>query len=192
VVSDCPKEAITQHHLGIGFGHGPVRSDEVVLFAVFESTARDANRLIATAFSRRQLNRGEVSLARLAYTTRATFDQRVVSALENRQGTFLGVACANVRALRRIRFEVPGTNQTITRRAVCVLDKVSPLDHNGHAALEYADFQGQLTERQRSACRQLIHADLADAFSDIISLDQVLRMPPISIWRKIARLFWRK
>jgi hypothetical protein len=177
VASDCTQEATTQHHLGVGHGHGPVRSDEIVLFAVFETTARDRNRLIPTAFPAKQLNKGEVSLARLAYTIRTTFDQRVIHALEDVLGKFVGVARAEVSALRALRFEVRGTTPVITGRAVCVLDKVSPADHDGHAALKYAECQDRLTEKQKSTSRQLIGADLSEAFGDILSLDRAFAAP---------------
>jgi hypothetical protein len=177
VPSDCAQEALTQHHLGVGHGHGPVQSDEVVLFAVFETTERQGNRLIQTAFPRKQLNRGEVSLARLAYTTRAVFDQRVIHALEAILGKFVGVARAEVSDLRALNFEVPGTTPLITGRAVCVLDKVSSADYDGHAALKYAESQDALTEKQKRTTRQLIGADLAEAFGDILSLDRAFAVP---------------
>jgi len=108
VVSECAKETTTQHYLGAGNGHGPVRSDEVVLFAVFENVPHDGGRLTPLAFQSKQLRRGEVSLARLAHTTRAIFDERVIQALEHRFGKCLGITRGNVSALRAIQFEVSG------------------------------------------------------------------------------------
>ena len=171
MVSDCAKEAITQHHLGIGHGHGPVRLNEVVLLAVFERTPREEDHLIATTFPRGQLIRGEISLARRAHTTRATFDERVIQVLEPNFGKCLGVARASAAALRAIRFEIPGTLPIAGGRAICVLDKVGSGDHDGHAALEYSEAINRLTEKQKSRYRPLIHADLAEAFGKIISVD---------------------
>ena len=68
-----------------------------------------------------------------------------------------------------LRFQ--GTTPIIHGRAVCVLDKVSQQDHDGHAALEYSESQEELTPKQKSKCRPLIQADLADAFGEILSLD---------------------
>lgn len=172
MVSECAKETTTQHYLGVGNGHGPVRSDEVVLFAVFENVPHDGGRLIAVAFQSKQLRRGEVSLARVAYTTRAVFDEHVIQALEHRLGKCLGITRANVAALRALAFEVPGTTPTISGRAVCVLDKVTQEDYDGHAALEYSELEEGLTPKQKEKFRPLIHADLADAFGEILSLDR--------------------
>ncbi len=108
MVSECAKETTTQHYLGAGNGHGPVRSDEVVLFAVFENVPHDGGRLTPLAFQSKQLRRGEVSLARLAHTARAIFDERVIQALEHRFGKCLGITRGNVSALRAIQFEVSG------------------------------------------------------------------------------------
>jgi hypothetical protein len=130
VVSDCPGEGTTQHHRGPGYGHGPVQSDEIVVFAVFEKTPRDGNQLVASAFPSNQLNRGEVSLVRLLYTTRATFDERVIRALEHTLGRCLGIARGSVATLRTMRFEIQGTVPTINGRAVCVLDKVTKDDYD--------------------------------------------------------------
>jgi hypothetical protein len=96
----------------------------------------------------------------------------VIQVLEHLFGKCLGVARANVAILRAIRFEVPGTTPTINGRAACVLDIVSQADHDGHAALEYSESENALTQKQKSKCRPLIHADLAEAFGEIISLDQ--------------------
>jgi hypothetical protein len=78
MASDCAKEGVTQHFLGKGYGHGPVGSGEMVIFAVFQKTPREGNRPVATTFPVKQLNRGEISLARETYTTRMDFEARVV------------------------------------------------------------------------------------------------------------------
>ena len=172
MVSECAKETTTQHYLGAGNGLGPVRSDEVVLFAVFENVPHDGGRLTPLAFQSKQLRRGEVSLARLAHTTRAIFDERVIQALEHRFGKCLGITRANVAALRAIQFEVSGAIPTIRGRAVCVLDKVGQEDYDGHAALEYSETEEGLTQKQKERYRPLIHAELADTFGEILSLDR--------------------
>jgi hypothetical protein len=57
----------------------------------------------------------------------------------------------------------------MTGRAICVLDKVTALDFNAHAALGYSERQATLSEKQRATIRELIRADLADVFGEILS-----------------------
>jgi hypothetical protein len=167
--ADCKDERNTQHHLGVGFGFGPVRNDENLLFAVFSGTPRDTTtrKLLKGAFETRQLVRAEVSVARRIYTQPAEFQTRVVDPAVGRENEFVGVACVAAEVLRLMPFSMAGVNG----RAVCVLDKVSPSDFDGHAALAYSEGQQSLTPKQRAAIRELIRADLADAFGEIIAID---------------------
>jgi hypothetical protein len=71
---ECADEQVTQYR-GAGQGYGPVRSEERVIFAVFQSTERDGNRAAATTFRNNQLTRYEFSLARLAHITREEFQR---------------------------------------------------------------------------------------------------------------------
>ena len=102
--NDCPEENSTQHYLGPGHGHGPVASEEVVLFAVFERTDRDGNRLKATTFKTKELVRSNLSLARLTHTTRADFEKYVAEPLRPILGPVIGIARAEVADLRGLLF----------------------------------------------------------------------------------------
>jgi hypothetical protein len=51
----------------------------MVVMAVFQSTKNLEGRLLPTAFKGAALHRGEVSLCRLSYTTRQTFEDQVVA-----------------------------------------------------------------------------------------------------------------
>jgi len=52
------------------------------------------------------------------------------------------------------------------------LDKVGQEDYDGHAALEYSETEEGLTQKQKERYRPLIHAELADTFGEILSLDR--------------------
>lgn len=144
-----------------GGGFGPVADQEHVAFGVFPNTPTANGKLAPTAFESRQLNRAEQSIARLDFTTHRSF----LAALGRAAASCRGVATARVSNIRKLSFKVPNTQ--LTGRAICVLDKVSDRDHDGHAALAYsADVQG-LTEQQKGKVRPFIHADLADAFGPV-------------------------
>jgi hypothetical protein len=181
VPSDCAREGTTQHHRGLGNGHGLVSPRELVLVAVFEKTKRDGLRLLPTTFEVRQLTRGEFSLARLMHMTKSEFQAYVIGPGETAQGQLVGVARADVAALRQIPYVIEGTQPALTGRGVCVLDKVAIGDHDGHAALEYSESQDQLTPKQKNIARQQINADLAEIFGPVISTDVAFRY----------RFFWK-
>jgi hypothetical protein len=166
---DCPAENATQHYLGPGYGHGVVSSDECVIVAVFESTERDGNRLKPTAFTTKQLNRDEFSLARLTYISKAEFDAHIVKPLMKKFGPLVGIVAAQVRTIREIDYSANGK----IRPAVCVTDKVTKDDYDAHAAMGYAKNQVDLSDKQKMTIRATIHANLADAFGDLSSVDEV-------------------
>lgn len=151
----------------------------MLLFAVFDSTEREGCRLAPAAFRSKQLVRGEVSVARRIYLAKEDFERHVAEPLKASAGPLVGVACADVRSLRALKYLVQGTHPPLGGRAVCVLDKVSALDHDSHAALKYSESQVALTEKQKMQIRPLIQADLADTFGDIEPLEVVFS-PPIS------------
>jgi hypothetical protein len=166
---ECAEEQVTCHYLGIGHGHGPVRSEEQVIFAVFESTERDGNRVKPTAFPTKQLTRYEFSLSRLAHTTKDEFELKVIEVLIGARGPLVGIACASVSSLRSLSYVFEDAGW----RAVCVIDKVTDLDFDGHAALGYADNQQQLGPKQKTVIRAQIQADLADAFGELVPITKV-------------------
>lgn len=136
-------------YLGLGYGFGPVSSAESVLFAVFETTKREGDRLIATAFPAEQLARGEVSVTRAAHTSKTEFCTHVIEPLEASLGKLIGVARAEVGALRAIPYIFDDVKPPLTGKAVRVPDKVVQGDHNGHAALEYSESQEQLSPSKK-------------------------------------------
>ena len=170
---DCADEQVTQYR-GAGRGYGPVRSEEQVIFAVFESTDREGNRVAATAFRNNQLQRSEFSLARLAHITKEEFVLRVVDVHIGTQGSLLGIARASVSALRSLGFVIEDVEW---RRAVCVLDKVTDLDFDAHAALGYADNQQELGQKQKANLRARIRADLADIFGVFVPITEAFGRP---------------
>jgi len=122
--SECSEEATTQHHLGAAHGYGPVDSAEQVIFAVFESTERDGNRIKANVFQTKQLTRHEFSLGRSKFITKAEFES-VIAPLLPKQGPLVGIARAQVAEIRALQCDVNGG----TKRAACVTDRVTPLDY---------------------------------------------------------------
>jgi hypothetical protein len=144
---------------------------EAVVFAVFQSTSRDGNRVSPKAFENKQLVRGEVSLARPRHMTRAEFDHFVVRPLASSRGELVGVVRAEVSILRDLPYgPVQGTDPPVTGRAICVLDKVSNRDFEAHAALQYSESQqSRLTDTQRSKIRPVIRENLAIVFGEMIA-----------------------
>lgn len=135
-------------------------------FAIFEKTERDGNRVKAVAFQRKQLTRCEFSLAKLAHIDRQTFEAKVIKALIARQGPFVGIARANVGRLRSLR-----NNGANSGQAVCVIDKVTALDFDAHAALGYSESHKAVDEKRKPIVRATLHANLVDTFGDFISIE---------------------
>lgn len=168
----CPEEQETQHHGGAGGGFGPVRDPEIVLFAVFEKTPRSGLGLTQESFRNNQLRRGEVSVARMPYTGPDEFQQRVVQPGENEQGQFLAVCCTNAKAIRDITVKLEPDKPASAVRGICVIDKVTPVDFDGHAALKYAELPGPISDGRLGRLRTLVREDLARCFGSMTSLDE--------------------
>jgi hypothetical protein len=168
----CVKELTTQHR-GHGHGHGCVQPDEILVLAVFQSTKTVGTRLAPTAFKSADLHRGNVSVSRLRYTTRQIFDAEVVAS-RAAADPLKGVVVCAAYVLRGLLVAVPHSTPPTQIRAVCVLDKVEPSDHGGHAALEYCETQQNITNQQtKSMLRAEIGLALASAFSEILTPDSV-------------------
>ena len=167
--TECADEHKTQHYLCNGYG--PVKSEERVVVAVFQKTECDGDRLAPTAFKAKDLVRGEFSMARAAYISRAEFETKVVTPQSALQGTFVGIVRAEVGTLRGLRFAFEGSSY----RAVCVTDKVTLHDYDAHGALGYSESQKtlNLNEKEKRMIRLAIHADLADSFGNILAIDHV-------------------
>ena len=166
----CAKEIATQDSLGIG--PGPVLPTEQLVLAVFQGAPINGSMLAPTAFDNKQLVKGDVSLARVSYTTRAMFDAQVVA--PKAPDKLIGVVICEAATLRALDVPNP-TNPTVQRiRSVCVIDKIVAGDHEGHAALEYTEDQTLITNGgTRGKLRLLIAAQLAHAFGNVVSPDTV-------------------
>lgn len=156
-------------------GFGPVRPEEAVLLAVFESTKRDpiTQRILPEAFTPKRLKDYDLSLARRAHTGRPEFDQHVVGPKIALGDQLVDVATARSRRFFEMTFVCEEIKPPVQGRAVCLLDIVEPTDHDGHAALGYSEDQSALSEKQKKKVRARIHHDLADAFGDLDPIDVI-------------------
>ena len=163
-MTDCPEERKTQHFRGRFYGFGPVRDDETVIFAVFQSTKRVGQRLIANSFDNKHLKNAAQSLARRSFVTKKTFNKMIV-----RQETLDGIATAKTAEIRALVADVKSNARAITVRSLCVLDRVDAGDCEGHATTGYSEQHASLgiSQTQLSKVRAKIRLDLADAFSDV-------------------------
>lgn len=142
---------------------------------MFERTeGREGDRLTAEAFPLKQMKKGEVSVARVPYTTAPDFDTHVVTRLEPTLGKLLGVACVSAAEVRAITFDAAPAGQG---SGICVLDRVVPGDHDGHAALQFSAAFDRLTISQirMGKLRKLVLLDLADKFRPISPPNTVFR-----------------
>lgn len=143
------------------------------MLAVFDTTKRVNGRLAQTAFKGADLHRGKVSLCRLKYTTRQTFDNQVV-APRPVTDPLLGVVVCATDVLRDLHIPIPNTAPPTQIRAACVLDKVENGDHDGHAALQYCENEEQIKgAKTKDRVRGAIALALADAFGDIRPVDSI-------------------
>ena len=142
------------------------------MLAVFQSTKTESGKLLPTAFKNAHLHGGNVSLSRLRYTTRQTFDAKVVG--PKASDPLKGVVTCATSVLRGLLVPLPNATPPAQIRAVCVLDKVEPLDYDGHAALEYCEDQQSITNQQTKALlRAGIAVALVSAFGEIRATDSV-------------------
>jgi hypothetical protein len=141
--------------------------------AVFRATPTVNGRLAPTAFRNARLQAGDVSLARLSYTTREDFDAYVV-APKTASDPLQGVVTCAVEVLRGLRIDIPYTSPVTALRAICVIDRVEVGDHDGHAALMYCEEQQSIQgKKTKERIRADIAAALASAFGEVKALDVV-------------------
>jgi hypothetical protein len=168
--SDCADEAVTQHHSKSG--HGPVAPEETVLLALFD-TGSPRTEVHIDDFPVKSLQNNNLSIARLTYTSRADFDTYVIG--NGSKGTVTSVAHTTAAAIRNMDdYVVSGAQPPKSGRSICVLDKVEPDDHDGHASLGFSESQQDLSPKQRGIIRPFIRADLRTVFSNVIALDSIL------------------
>ncbi len=141
---------------------------EFVLIAVFDDVPhdRDEGTLVQKAFNSKQLQRHEVSLARLNYTTESTFNSEVV---DKKSAGIVGVVFASASALRAVPYVVP-SQPVVIGRGVCLTDKVQADDHDGHAALGWSESQEAHGETQRGRYRELVKKNLTQVFGRIVDV----------------------
>jgi hypothetical protein len=146
-----------------------------MLFAVFESTPKNdsTGRLLKSAFPTKQMVRSEVSVSRTGYTSAQEFMTLVVDPAIKQAGAFVGVVRTRASNLRALIIHVTEGFPIREGRAVCVLDKVSRYDFDGHAALGYSECQDALSPKQKETIREYIRADIANTFSEIVRLNDV-------------------
>lgn len=173
--AECECEDRSHYHRGDGPGFGLVLPAEELIFAVFlDDRPSDRTEVTGDDFDSKQLHKAEQSVARRTWTDRVTFERDVVAPAIADRGALLGVACAVTENLRSLDYTVKGLFPPKSGRAVCVLDKVEPSDHRGHAALAFSESQATLTPKQKKSVRATIRTDLASAFGMILALENVL------------------
>jgi len=163
----CPIEVRCHHHLGTGAGPGPVLPSECLVFAVFRADARLGTRLVADKdFPTGRLKRGDLSLARHAHTSWATFRDYVIAPGKQSQAV-QGIAVSRADALRSLVAEITSSVPPTCLRSVCVLDKVENGEHDGHAALKFCSEQAALRTKAKHVVRVQIQSELAATFSEV-------------------------
>lgn len=181
---ECAEEKQTQHHLGAGYGFGPVQDPEYVYFAVFEETLinTDEGKLAADSFENKALKKANQSVSRASFTSRAVFEEHVVRAGDNTKGALKGVAAALVDKIRSLRspIQMQGTEKWV--RSFCVLDCVMPGDYDSHATIGFGErtkphedngVKVDMSEPYIKKIRAAARMELADVFEAIKSIDQV-------------------
>lgn len=158
----CERELTTNHFKCSG--HGPLHDTESVAIVVFDENLKIGNKLTLEQFPSKKLNRGELSLARISFTTLDDIDAYVIGPDRNREATAIGASTAIVRDIRSIAAIVDGLHPLKIVRGVCVIDKVVSGDHDGHAAFQSCGDHDGLTPPQRGKLRHRIAADLAEKF----------------------------
>jgi len=172
-MNECREELHTQHYLGRWHGFGPVRNREHVIFAVFEKTKRDGSQLTAMSFDSTQLAKDSESLVRALYVTRSIFDSEVAEGGSLQKGTLVGISCADVSRIRKLRTDIRTSSGSVNVRSLCILDKVEEGDYDGHATTGYGEGtapQG-IGQTYLGKVRLTIRLDLANEFSNIENPD---------------------
>jgi len=154
------------HHRGVGAGPGPVLDAECLIFAVFGADARLGAKLTPNYFRIDRLKQGDLSLARHAHTSWATFRDDVLAPGERLQ-RLQGIAVSQADTLRGLIAEIHSSTPPKALRSVCVLDKVEDGEHDGHAALQFCSEQAGLRAKEKSVVRAQIQSELATTFSEV-------------------------
>jgi hypothetical protein len=155
------------------------KNSERVIFVVFGSTPRHGAELTPHSFDSNLVS-GTQSVARASLVTRGTFDGQVVDTGVPAKGPFLGIAVADVFAIRQLTADIVLPDRPHKVRAVCVLDRVDEGEFDGHATMGYSKALGaRLGEKQRGVKRATVRLDLAIVFSETESAEH---HPWPSVW----------
>ena len=139
---------------------------ECLIFAVFRADARLGTRLTDKDFPTSRLKKGDLSLARHAHTSWATFRDYVLAPGQRSQ-PFQGIAVSQADAIRSLVAEITSSTPPTLLRSVCVLDKVENGEHDGHAALKFCSEQAALPEKAKFVVRAQIQSELIATFSEV-------------------------
>ena len=164
-MSDCIEEQQTRHFRGRWYGFGPVQDYEELIFAVFEQTIRNGDRLDAACF--KQLADCSQSVTRARFVTQGAFDRNVVHPGVKTKGQFVGMAVAHTSSLRRLRADITVKHRTKSVRSICIIDRVDKGDYDGHATMGYAEQIEALGQTLKGKKRMAIRLDLVNEFSNI-------------------------
>jgi hypothetical protein len=169
----CDGEHRTQHHRGRWHGFGPVRDEETVLFAVFETTVRDGDRLQENSFSHKNLVRCSESLARSSFVTKHIFVRDIGREGKSDKGALIGFCQIGVAHTRELCALITQGHTSERVRAWCIEDKVEEGDCEGHATLGYAEAMEQFGFNPATIgrLRKRIRLDLAKEFSPVVQIE---------------------
>lgn len=168
----CSCEQRTLHHRGQWYGFGPVDKTEIVVFAVFDRSKLDGNLITSDTFDNNDLHRANHSLARPRCCTLVEFSSRVLSPGIARDGALVGLARAEVSAIRALGI-TDSADKGIQKRAACVLDRVDDGDIEGHAVLAYGEWTNRLGPKKKGIVRAQIRLQLAEVFGEIVAVQSI-------------------
>jgi hypothetical protein len=168
------EQAKTHHYKGKWRGFGPIGDEEIVLFAVFRSTPVNGNRLVAKSFERKKLISADQSISRQYFVRRSVFAREVAENGQRSKGQFVGVATVKAKEVRAISAtKWPSADP----RRICgfgLLDKVEDGDFDGHGTIGFLQDSKIPDTRELGAMREFLIFDLANRFSDIVTMDDAL------------------
>lgn len=167
----CDCEKVSHHYDGHGLGI--VVDLEVIIFVVFDTRLQVGDKLTSDCFMAKRLSKGEISLARKAYTTLNDIDDFVLSPAKARGETAVGASVIEAKTIRHIVVALDDGHQKRNVRGACVLDKVDLEDHNSHAALKGCTKYGAISDKQLGKLRLQFASDLAKKFGPIQHLQSI-------------------
>lgn len=166
--SACEAELETQHHSQSG--PGVIDNHEEVILALFCPDGAPRSTVGREDFPTKSLAKTGLSVARRRYTTKDAFNSHVIG--DGSKGVVYNLAISEVSVLRNLNYTVSGLHPPVSGRQVCVVDKVAPDDHDGHAAIGFASWQNSLTQNQKGTARAFIVSNLITAFNKTADVNE--------------------